>query len=152
MSGQPFALPLPDLQIAFTERLLEARGKFLQEAVLETIGRCELQDLDREGHAHVPAGALQQVAGRGLRTELVFALPSRWRSRPVRPWPPISSGESKHGGFWPAAPVALPGWCTAASSGRPEGVARCCRGRRSAKSAIDRLVWKRPLPALLSLD
>jgi hypothetical protein len=77
-----FTLPDPDLQVAFSEQLVAARTEFLQPALLQAARACRIEDLDRDAHRYVPALSLQQLAGRGLRAEAVFALPTLLRQNP----------------------------------------------------------------------
>lgn len=82
MTQATFHLPDPDLQIAFSDRLTVARTEFLQPALLAAVVRCDVRELDSEAHSLVPGAALQTLAGRGLRAELVFALPTVLRTNP----------------------------------------------------------------------
>ena len=82
MTEDIFRLPDPDLQVAFSDRLTAVRTQFLQPAVLEAVAQCDVRELDSEAHSLVPAAALQTLAGRGLRAELVFALPTVLRRSP----------------------------------------------------------------------
>ncbi len=77
-----FSIPKPNLQIDFSNSLLTARRQFLQQALLETVAHLDIAVLDQEAHEYVPATALKMLAGRGLRAELVFALPSLLHANP----------------------------------------------------------------------
>ncbi len=75
-------LPEPDLQIAFSSRLLQARQEFLQEALLRTLSDMDVKTLDAEVHQYVPSDGLRVMVGHGLRAEMVFALPSVLKRNP----------------------------------------------------------------------
>ncbi|MDP2873253.1 MAG: XcyI family restriction endonuclease [Bacillota bacterium] len=77
-----YAIPPPDDQLAFFEFLLAAKGQLLQEALLKTVSGCDLAAIDADAQRYVPADALCVLAGRGLRAELVFALPTILRANP----------------------------------------------------------------------
>jgi hypothetical protein len=71
-----FLIPAPELQVHFSEALVQAQQDFLQEALAAAVAASEIQVLDEEAHALVPSEALRLLASRGLRAEVVFALPS----------------------------------------------------------------------------
>lgn len=71
-----FSIPLPILQINISESLFSAQGKILQQALLEAIGKSDIVELDKEAHTYVSKESLTKLAGRGVRVELMFALPS----------------------------------------------------------------------------
>lgn len=77
-----FNIPSPDLQVSFSNRLISAEGTFLQQALLNTISKIDISQLDKEIHDHIPSKALNILAGRGLRAELVFALPIVLKTNP----------------------------------------------------------------------
>lgn len=76
MAEPRFSLPDPALQVTFSDALAQARQDFLQEALLTTVATSDIRVLDEEAHSLVPSGALRLLASRGLRAELLFALPS----------------------------------------------------------------------------
>ncbi len=76
------SLPSPDLQIRFADILMRAEGTFLQQALLASVAKLKLVDLDRELHAIVPEAALERLAGCGLRGELVFPVPLVLKANP----------------------------------------------------------------------
>jgi len=78
----PFVIPSPDLQIRFSEILRTTKGQMLQEALKDTVRRIDIRALDEEAHRLVSKKALQMLAGKGLRAELVFALPTVLRTNP----------------------------------------------------------------------
>lgn len=82
MNEPKFVLPDPDLQVTFSELLLCARTEFLQQALLRTVAQCDIRALDREAHSFIPPTGLKALARRGLRAELMFALPMLIRKNP----------------------------------------------------------------------
>jgi len=68
-------VPEPDLQVAFYHRLQEIRHTYLLEALLSTVARLAIVEIDRQLAEFVSNTGLQRVAGWGLRGELVFAVP-----------------------------------------------------------------------------
>jgi hypothetical protein len=66
---------LPDLQIAFYNRLLELRNIFLLDALLATVENADIEALDQQLKAFVSKSALRKVASWGLRGEVVFPIP-----------------------------------------------------------------------------
>ena len=68
-------VPEPDLQITFFHRLQEIRHTYLLSALLSTISRLEIAEIDRQLGELVTGKGLQRVAGWGIRGELVFAVP-----------------------------------------------------------------------------
>jgi hypothetical protein len=78
-----FTLPVPDTQIGFATRLLEARRTYLQDAMFEAVSRLgDVRVLDHEAHVLAPAAGLRVLAARGLRAEVAFALPTVLRANP----------------------------------------------------------------------
>jgi hypothetical protein len=84
MSNQDFQffIPFPDLQIEFSARLLIARETILQQALLSTVSKLDISQLDLEVHEYVPPEALKTLAGCGLRAEIAFALPTVLHTNP----------------------------------------------------------------------
>lgn len=78
-----FLVPEPDLQIEFHRRLEAIRQTSLIDALLATISRMEIPQVDRELAEFVPPLALQGVAGWGLRGEILFAVPLVLESNPA---------------------------------------------------------------------
>lgn len=74
--------PLPELQVSFALQLKEFRNLWLQDALLETIGKLEISAVDAELSEFVPKADLKTLASRGLRGELVFAVPSVLQANP----------------------------------------------------------------------
>jgi len=78
----PITVPSPDLQIAFFKRLQEVMDRFLLEALLVTVGRLDIQQLDSELAATAPERALRTVASWGLRGEVLFPVPCLLQANP----------------------------------------------------------------------
>lgn len=71
-----FSFPVPDLQISFAHSLQKLRKTCLMDALLHTAARADIGVLDKELRQLVPARSLSILAGKGLRGEMVFAVPS----------------------------------------------------------------------------
>jgi len=78
-----FRIPKPDLQIAFYERLEEIRHLYLLDALLATVSRLDIAKVDKQLAEFVPNERLQEIAGWGLRGELVFAMPCVLEANPL---------------------------------------------------------------------
>jgi hypothetical protein len=76
------AFPTPDLQIGFARKLREARDRWLQDALLNTAASLRVADIDHDLARFVPDNDLRALAGRGLRGELLFAVPSMLVANP----------------------------------------------------------------------
>lgn len=70
-----FNIPQPDQQVGFSVLLAQSRTQFMQDALLDTVGKLNISEIDSQLKDFVPAKALQAVARRGLRGELVFPIP-----------------------------------------------------------------------------
>jgi hypothetical protein len=70
-----FRVPLPELQVAFYEKLREMRKTHLLEALLKTVTSADIGKIDAGLRVLVSNTALQRMAGWGLRGEIVFAVP-----------------------------------------------------------------------------
>lgn len=68
-------IPDPELQVTFAAGLVRIRESMLQDALRETIRTLDVPTVDRELAAIVPPHALTQLAGHGLRGELLFPVP-----------------------------------------------------------------------------
>lgn len=75
-------IPTPGLQIDFSFALGEIRSKYLQDALCETVGGIELDNINNELSDYVPKIHLKALAKLGLRGELVFAVPCILESNP----------------------------------------------------------------------
>lgn len=76
------SFPLPELQVSFASKLKDFREQWLQEALLKTVGELEVSQIDGELSAFAPPQALKTLAMKGLRGELVFAVPSLLQANP----------------------------------------------------------------------
>jgi hypothetical protein len=70
-----FNLPPPDLQVSFALKLIEARSRFLQDALKAAVRALDIVELDRQLATHAPRASLSLLASHGLRGELVFPVP-----------------------------------------------------------------------------
>lgn len=77
-----FHIPPPTLQVAFSERLIAARSEYMQDALFQTLRTCDVVVLNQESEEFVPPEAAQILLGRGLRVEVLFALPTVLRINP----------------------------------------------------------------------
>jgi hypothetical protein len=71
----PIKIPFPELQVNFSFILSEIRSLYLQDALMATVQSMDIAVIDRELAEYVPSKYLSLLAGRGLRGELVFAVP-----------------------------------------------------------------------------
>ncbi|MGU9982539.1 XcyI family restriction endonuclease [Phreatobacter sp. HK31-P] len=77
-----FAIPEPELQVAFSIALVEIREAMLQEALGETVKKLSIPEIDKELATIVPAHSLALLASHGLRGELMFAVPAVLKANP----------------------------------------------------------------------
>lgn len=82
MKNDSVKLPRPDIQIDFATILAEMRDEYLLEALCKTVEGMDIETLDRDLAAMVPRADLAGLASRGLRGELVFAVPSVLSANP----------------------------------------------------------------------
>ncbi len=75
-------IPQPEQQVGFSVLLAQSRTQFMQDALLDTVGNLNISDLDAQLRDYVPASALQALAKRGLRGELVFPVPMLLEANP----------------------------------------------------------------------
>jgi hypothetical protein len=75
-------IPAPNLQIDFSLALARLRAECLQEALSQTVQQMDISIIDKELALFVPKGDLSGLAGRGLRGELVFAVPCLLEQNP----------------------------------------------------------------------
>ena len=75
-------VPSPDLQIGFARALSRIRREQLQDALRETVKTMEIPAIDRELAQLVSPSDLSILAGRGLRGELLFAVPCVLQENP----------------------------------------------------------------------
>lgn len=77
-----FNIPQPEQQVGFSVLLAQSRTQFMQDALLDTVGKLNISDVDTQLRDYVPASALQALAKRGLRGELVFPVPLLLETNP----------------------------------------------------------------------
>lgn len=77
-----FSFPAPELQIAFSGALADARREFLQDALGRTAEAMDIAVLDQELVRCSPRQTLSALARNGLRGELLFATPALIRANP----------------------------------------------------------------------
>ena len=70
-----YRIPRPDLQIDFSAALASIRKQFLQEALRNTVEALDITEIDGQLAAIVPKKDLANLAGHGLRGELMFPVP-----------------------------------------------------------------------------
>ncbi|MDO9082837.1 MAG: XcyI family restriction endonuclease [Humidesulfovibrio sp.] len=75
-------IPVPKLQIVFSSLLEEMRSLYLQDALRATVETMEIAVLDKQLAEFVPGQRLAELAGRGLRGELVYAAPCLLEKNP----------------------------------------------------------------------
>lgn len=75
-------IPVPSLQIDFAALLLSLRSAYLGEALSRAVGELDIQVVDSELIELVGNDSLSKLAARGLRGELVYAVPSVLRRNP----------------------------------------------------------------------
>jgi hypothetical protein len=77
-----FNLPPPDLQVSFALQLIEARTRWLQEALKDTVRSLDIEEVDKQLVRHAPKAGLSVLAAHGLRGELAFPVPVVLQSNP----------------------------------------------------------------------
>lgn len=77
-----FNFPPPNLQIRFAHSLQRFRSVYLQRALLETVSKMDIAELDKQLAKYVPPADLATLATHGLRAELMFAVPSVLEANP----------------------------------------------------------------------
>ena len=75
MKRKPIKIPPPELQIDFSYLLSQIRNEYLQEALSETVEKMNIPKIDKELADFVLTTDLALLASRGLRGELIYALP-----------------------------------------------------------------------------
>jgi hypothetical protein len=75
-------VPEPDLQISFYNRLQEIRHTYLLNALLSTVTKIDITEIDRQLADLVSKKGLQRVAGWGLRGEILFSVPCVLETNP----------------------------------------------------------------------
>lgn len=74
--------PAPTLQIDFATKLKEIRSRYLQDALLNTMGRLKIVEVDKNLAKFVPEENLSLLAQNGLRAELLFPIPIIFKQNP----------------------------------------------------------------------
>jgi XcyI restriction endonuclease len=74
--------PTTDLQIAFAKLLLQLRNAHLQPALLKTIQKLQVPDIDQELAIFVAGKCLSKLASVGIRGELMFPVPCLLKAMP----------------------------------------------------------------------
>lgn len=77
-----FNLPPPDQQIGFARALMDARKQCLQQALGDTLEVADIAAVDRDLAQFASRRALGALAKKGLRGELLFAVPILLRANP----------------------------------------------------------------------
>lgn len=74
--------PAPTLQIDFATQLKEIRSRYLQDALLATMGEFKITEVDKKLAEFVPEEDLSLLAQNGLRAELLFPIPMLFERNP----------------------------------------------------------------------
>lgn len=74
--------PAPTLQIDFATQLKKIRSRYLQDALLETMGKLKITEVDKKLAEYVPEEDLSLLAQNGLRAELLFPIPMVFEENP----------------------------------------------------------------------
>lgn len=82
MKNPVIRIPNPQLQIDFSFALSQARSLLLQDTLGVTVEAMSLVDLDRQLAEYAPAAGLSALARKGLRGELLFAVPCLLEQNP----------------------------------------------------------------------
>lgn len=77
-----FDFPAPAQQVGFALALADARARFLQDALGETVSGMDIETIDGELVALAPKQMVAALARHGLRGELVFSTPSVLSANP----------------------------------------------------------------------
>lgn len=75
-------LELPITQINFSNALKEIRATYLQDALKATVSAMSISDIDHELHSYADSASLNSLAVRGMRGELLFAVPCLLTANP----------------------------------------------------------------------
>ncbi len=81
-SPRPISLPGTQQQLEFSRELELARQEYLLGALLSTVEKMNLDELDEQLRQYVPEHRRRQLAARGLRPEMVYPVPSLLAFRP----------------------------------------------------------------------
>lgn len=69
------SLPHPLQQLDFQQALERLRNEYLQNALFDTVEKLDIEKLDKDLNKYVPQDRLKQLAGKGLRGEVMFPVP-----------------------------------------------------------------------------
>ena len=75
-------IPPPQLQVGFALALEQIRQLYLQEALSRAVIGLDIREIDAELARFAPVLSLAELAGHGLRAELMFAVPAVLRADP----------------------------------------------------------------------
>lgn len=75
-------IPAPQLQVDFALALEQIRQLYLQEALSRAVIGLDIREIDAELARFAPVLSLAELAGHGLRAELMFAVPTVLRADP----------------------------------------------------------------------
>ena len=75
-------IPPPQLQVDFALALEQIRTLYLQEALSKAVTAIDVRQIDTELARFAPVPSLTELAGHGLRAELMFAVPTVLRANP----------------------------------------------------------------------
>ncbi|MGE5578496.1 MAG: XcyI family restriction endonuclease [Bacillota bacterium] len=75
-------LPKPVAALGLADALERARRELLSDALLAAVAELDLEQVNRELALYVPSGRLKELAGRGLRGELLYPVPCILEARP----------------------------------------------------------------------
>ena len=79
---QEISFKLPNTQINFAAALRKIRKVYLQDALSATAASMDIETIDRELHQYADHSSLQMLARKGLRGELLFAVPCLFMKNP----------------------------------------------------------------------
>lgn len=77
-----FDIPAPALQVAFSEEVENARGRFFKEALRRIVDALDQEALSDEIRMYVPEDGLHILRSCGLRPEIAFCVPLVLRTQP----------------------------------------------------------------------
>ena len=75
-------IPPPELQVDFALALEHIRGLYLQDALSGVVASLDIAKIDTELAIFAPSRSLAELAGHGLRGELLFAVPCVLHANP----------------------------------------------------------------------
>ncbi|WP_374711964.1 XcyI family restriction endonuclease [Symbiobacterium terraclitae] len=78
----PLEFPAPDSAINFGTALEAIRQEYMVQALLATVEVVDIHELNRELSEYVPASRIRELAGIGLRAELIYPVPCLLKRNP----------------------------------------------------------------------